>query len=164
HFRYSEGFVAAGAFLGLAVFRFHIVLPVALCFFFWRRWKIVFGFSISALGAAALSIALAGFWPYVHRLLGLSLQPEDAYAPAIPRMPTLRGLIHSLGGSDWLVLGASVGLLAVTVLVGRGCRLPQQFSLAITTTALVSYHAFVHDLSVLLIPIALLISWKQDSA
>jgi len=163
-FRYPKRLVMAGVFLGLALFRFHIIVPIVVCLLFWRRWKVVTGFLSTALVEAALSVAIAGFWPYVHRVLGLSFQPDRAYSPAISRMPTLRGLIHSVGGADWLVLVVSVTVLAMTVRAGSKCGLTQQFSLAVTAAVLVSYHGFVYDLSVLLIPLTLLMSKKDESA
>src|SRR5262245_39472346 len=92
-FQSPERLFSAGLLFGLAVFRFQIMVPLIFCFLLWRRWKIVVGFSISAVIAALLSIALAGFWPYVNTLLRLSLRPELAYLGPVSRMPTLRGLI-----------------------------------------------------------------------
>jgi len=164
YFRHSEHLLIAGMLLGLAVFRFQIIVPIILCFLLWRRWKVVMGFLITSTGAAAVSIALAGFWRYVHMVLGLSLQPELAYLQPASRMPNIRGLIHSLGGNDWIVLVASLTVLGIAVFAGKNCNLQQQFSLAITTAALVSYHGFVHDLCPVFIPLALLIGKKQQSA
>src|SRR5262249_1764483 len=164
YFRDSKHLLIAGMFLGLGVFRFQIVVPIILCFLLWRRWKVVLGFLITSISAAAVSVAVAGFWPYVHTILGLSLEPELAYLQPTYRMPNIRGFIHSLGGNDWLVLTASVTLLTIAVLAATRWDLQQQFSLAITTAALVSYHGFVHDLSLLFIPVALLLSRKQQSA
>ena len=164
YFRDSEHLLIAGMFLGLAVFRFQIIVPIIFCFLLWRRWKVVMGFLITSIGAAAVSIAIAGFWPYVHMVLGLSVQPEFAYLQPASRMPNIRGLIHSLGGNDWMVLIASLTVLGIAVLAASKCDLQQQFSLAITTAALVSYHGFAHDLCTVFIPLALLISKKQQSA
>jgi hypothetical protein len=164
YFRDSEHLLIAGMLLGFAVFRFQIVVPIILCFLLWRRWKVVIGFMITSISAAAVSVAVAGFWPYVHTILGLSVQPELAYLQPTSRMPNIRGLIHSLGGNDWMVLTVSIALLAIAVLAATRRDVQQQFSLAITTAALVSYHGFVHDLSLLFIPLAVLLSRKQQSA
>ncbi len=163
-FRSSEHLFVAGLFFGLAVFRFQILVPIILCFLLWRRWKLVLGFSITAAGAAALSVVLAGFWPYVNTLLRLSLRPELAYLGPVSRMPTLRGLIHSVGGSNSMVLLASLAMLGIGIFAGFGCDLRQQLSLAVTTAALVAYHGFVYDLSTLFVPLSLLISRREQSA
>jgi len=163
-FQSSEHLFIAGMLFGLAVFRFQIMVPIILCFLLWRRWKVVLGFSITALSAAALSIALAGFWPYINTVLKLSLQPELLYLGPVSRMPTLRGLIHSTGGSDWMVMLASLIILGITILAGSGSELQHQLSLAVTAAALVAYHGFVYDLSTLLIPLSLIIGKGQQSA
>src|SRR5262249_18717077 len=125
---------------------------------------IVVGFSISAVIAALLSIALAGFWPYVNTLLRLSLRPELAYLGPVSRMPTLRGLIQSLGGDNWMVLLASLGILGTAIFAGSGRELQEHLSLAVTAAALVAYHGFVYDLSTLFVPMSVLISRRQQSA
>src|SRR5262249_43141973 len=139
-FQSSEHLFIAGMLFGVAVFRFQIMVPIILCFLLWRRWKVGFGFSITALSAASLSIALAGFWPYINPVLKLSLQPELLYLGPVSRMPTLRGLIHSTGGSDSMVLLASLIILGITILAGSGSDLQHQLSLAVTAAALVAYH------------------------
>jgi Glycosyltransferase family 87 len=164
YFRDSEHSLAAGMLLGLAVFRFQIVAPIVLCLLLWRRWRVVIGCATTAMCAVVLSVAVAGFWPYVRTVLGLSLRPELDYLQPAARMPNLRGLIHSLGGGDWIVLVASFTVLGLTVLAGRRCQLQQQLCLAISVAALVSYHGFIHDLSVLFIPLAYLVGKKQLSA
>ena len=163
-FRSSTHPLLAGMLLGLAVFRFQIMIPIILCFLLWRRWKIVLGFSVTALGAALLSLEVAGFRPYVNVIFSLSLKPELAYLGPVYRMPNLRGLIHSVGGSESIILLASLAILAVAVIAGRGRALQQQLGCAVAAAALVGYHAFVYDLSILLIPLALLISNKQNSS
>jgi Glycosyltransferase family 87 len=161
YFRDSEHSLAAGMLLGLAVFRFQIVAPILLCFLLWRRWSVVIGSAITATCAAVLSAGVGGFWPYVRTIIGLSVRPELDYLQPTNRMPNLRGLIHSLGGGDWIVFVASLIMLGLTVFVGRRCQLQQQLCLAISVAALVSYHGFIHDLSILFIPLAYLIGKKQ---
>jgi hypothetical protein len=168
YFRDPKRLWVSGILLGLTVFRFQIFIPIILCFLFWRRWKVVVGSLLTALAAAVLSTLVAGFRPYVETLLGLSVKPElaswNTYLQPTWRMPNLRGLIQSLGGSDWIVLVASLTIMAIAVLAGKRSELQQQFSLAIVLAVLVSYHCFVHDLSILFIPLALLIGTKQQAA
>ena len=146
--------VLVGMLLGLAVFRFQLLAPIIACFLLWRRWKIVGGFLATALPAAFVSIAIAGFWPYFHMLMRYSGQGTIALQRLVLGMPNLRGLIQSTGGGTWLVIVISLLFLAIALLTGRGRCLQNQFALAITVTSLVSYYGFVHDLSVLFIPCA----------
>lgn len=152
----GERTFAAGVCLGLASFRFQIVAPIFLCLLIWRRWKLVLGFTVSAVPAVIISILLAGFWPYLHILEGLSTQPIAALHQPVSKMPNLRGLIQSVGGGNTWVLVVSVLVIAVTLLAGKGLNTSQQFALAIPAAVLVSYHALVHDLCVLFIPAAML--------
>lgn len=155
--RSDERMFTAGVCLGLACFRFQIVAPIVLCLIVWRRWRLVFGFIVSAVPAAIISIFLAGFWPYVHTLQGLSTHATAALHQTVSKMPNLRGLIQSSGGGDtWWVLTASLLVITVTLLAGKGLNTSQQFALAIPAAVLVSYHSLVHDLCVLLIPVAML--------
>lgn len=149
--------VLAGVLLGLAVFRFQLLVPTIACFLLWRRWKIIAGFLTTALPAAFVSIVIAGFWPYFRMLMRYSGKGTIELQRLVLRMPNLRGLIQSAGGGTWLIIIASLLLLTVAVLTGRGRGLQDQFSLAITVTSLVSYYGFVHDLSVLFIPCTLLL-------
>ena len=121
------------------------------------------GFSVTALGAALLSLELAGFRPYVNVIFSLSLKPELAYLGPVYRMPNLRGLIHSVGGSESIILLASLAILAVAVIAGRGRALQQQLGCAVAAAALVGYHAFVYDLSILLIPLAYMVNGTESN-
>jgi len=76
-------------------------------------------------------------------------------------MPNLHGLIFALAGSRvsayWIgaatvILSAGVGLLVAARPPKNGSG-ADSLMLAVTASALVSYYLFIHDLSVLLIPI-----------
>ena len=162
YFRRSEHLFAAGMLLGLAVFRFQIVVPIVFCFLLWRRFKVVIGFSITATAAAALSVAIAGIRPYVHTLLGFRADSGLSELVPVSLMPNLRGLVHSLGGSDLIVIVASFAVLGVTVYGAAGRDLQHQFTIAVVAATLVSYHGLVHDLSVLFIPLTLLIGTRRN--
>src|ERR1700681_3307358 len=51
---------SAGVFLGLALFKIHFAIPVAVLFLLWRRWRMVAGFSVTGVALAAVSWSLAG--------------------------------------------------------------------------------------------------------
>src|SRR6266566_6535050 len=48
----------AGVLLSLGLFKFQIVLPIAVLFLLWKRWRFSAGFSISAAGLVVSSFAL----------------------------------------------------------------------------------------------------------
>ena len=157
-----------GFLAGLGLFKFQLVIPVLAMFFLWRRWRFVAGFATSSLLVIGLSVWIAGpsqIGTYVYSLLSMSVKetPLDQARFAIYPigMPNLRGLIFVLTASFlsrfWVQALTAIGSLAVllwSTAAARNANRQQQFLIAITTAALLSYHIYIHDLSILLIPIA----------
>jgi alpha-1,2-mannosyltransferase len=162
--RSDDHLLLAGMCLGLASFRFQIVVPMIACFLLWRRWKLVAGFLATALPLAIMSVFLAGFWPYVNAVLGFTGHKTVALQQLASHMPNLRGLIHSAGGGNWLTVALSFLVLASAALAAHGRSLQLQMALAVTVGSLVSYYGLVHDLSVLFVPCAYLFGQKTGSA
>lgn len=162
--------LAAGILLGLGLFKFQIVLPVALLYLFWQRWRFLGGFALSSIAAGTISLALIGPASMTHYARGLlsmnvgiaSRPDEPAYPVPVHFMANLHGLVAGILGGR---LSFSVHVIAIVVsaaawlLVARltpGNRRPiEAFPVAVVTTALVSYYIFVYDLTLLLIPIGL---------
>jgi Glycosyltransferase family 87 len=162
--------LAAGIFVGLGLFKFQLVIPIALLFLVWRRWRFSAGFALSSIAAGLVSLWLVGFSQiqvYIHSLLSMSVtlhSQVDQYKYGIvpTSMPNLRGLIYGLGHSDlspsWLqaitVASSAFVLLLVAILIPRNRPAFDALLLAITTSTVVSYHIFSHDWSILLLPLA----------
>jgi hypothetical protein len=96
--------VGAGVFLGLTLFKFQFAIPIALLFRFWRRWRIVAGFSVTGVAVAAVSLSLAGIEGLracTHDLLWRSSWSAAEW-PSVgltaSAMPNLRCLFHALVG------------------------------------------------------------------
>jgi hypothetical protein len=156
----------AGLFLGLALFKFQLVLPFVFVLLVRRQWKAVVGFSFTAFVLLLVSAAVVGWngvMAYPEFVLRLNRSP--AQAGIDPRdMPNLRGLVEGslhLAGMPamLLIIALSIVLVALVVRWWR-VQLGQKFelglSLCLAITTIVSYHLFVHDLSVLMLPILLL--------
>ncbi|HWY22005.1 MAG TPA: glycosyltransferase family 87 protein [Candidatus Acidoferrum sp.] len=156
--------VEAGILTGLGLFKLQIVLPIALLFFLWRRWRFVFGFGASS-GAMVivtwLMVGVSGLRQYAAILLGMSFRlvsEADAmrYSLSPRTMLNLRGLLSAaLEGriSHW-ALQSLIVLSSAIVLVIAARRRPS-LPLAITAAALVSYHLNAQDASILIVPIGL---------
>ena len=169
--------LSAGALLALGLFRFQLVLPIAVLMFIWKRWRFVTGFAISTLVMLALSGAVGGFYQlnlYAMRVLSLGgvAGSEAGYAIStsqLRRMVSLRALFANLVASGQLAqivtLVLSVALLVWAGRQGRDLGVRQQFALALGFSVLVSYHLFVYDLALLLIPmtVVLELALKTDS-
>jgi hypothetical protein len=158
---------AAGCWLGLGLFRFPLDLPLVLILARRKPRKLMGGFAVTGALLAVASAAVVGWkqtllYPaYVWRVERTSVGP---IAPA--NMPNLRGLIETVlsGVGFWPFVGGIIAFLSLALLwfcsrsLGLhldGARFDLSFSLAIIAAVLVSYHAYVHDLSILLIPVLL---------
>lgn len=161
-----EGDLAAGLMLGLALFRFQHVIPIALLFLVWKRWRFVAGFALSSTVVLSVSLAMVGWEQikiYIQELLVMSLGSHDfayavEYGQKISWMPNIRGFIITIAGnSAWSQ--AAVFFLSGAAMLFAAVRRPanglQAITLAIPTAMLASYHLYVHDISQLLVPVAL---------
>jgi hypothetical protein len=153
----------AGLCLGLALFKFQLVLPFVLVLVLRRQWKAVAGFAASAFVLLWISAAVVG-WKGLLQYPGflLRLTRGGARVGIDPRdMPNLRGLISGslhLAGlpATLLIIVLSIVLLALVArqrpVQPRG-QFVLGFSLFLTLTIVTSYHLQVHDLSLLIFPI-----------
>jgi hypothetical protein len=170
--------LAAGCWLGLGLFKFQLALPLALVLVVTQnrniRTGLVKGFSLAALALAALSAAISGwsvFLIYPKFLLHLKAQP---FAGIVPQaMANFRGLIYLLFHSDQssgAVISLSILCAAALIMTLVGWRkmgrnnnndnkdnFDLAFANSVTFALLVSYHLNPHDLSLALLPIALLL-------
>ncbi len=165
----QESELAAGTLLGLGLFKLQIVLPIALLFLLWRRWRLFAGFALSASFVTAISLWVAGLTQtagFVRVLLSVGTGVASAtgqirFPLRVTLMANLRGLISGMAGhhlpAAWIQAVTVIASLVVMLWVGVAVRGRPKGSdaliLAITTSVVVSYYLFIHDLSVMLIPI-----------
>jgi hypothetical protein len=157
---------AAGVCLALALFKFQLVLPFVLTLLLRRQWKAIAGFSLTAFVLLLISAAVVGWngvLAYPEFVFDLNRNAE--LAGIDPRyMPNLRGLVagllHLTGVPGILfIVTLSIALVMLVVRWWRvrpGQKFELGFSLCLAVTTIVSYHLFVHDLAVLILPILLL--------
>ena len=157
----------AGCWLALGLFRPQIVLPLVLLVALQRGWRLVSGFAAVGAGLGLVSVMMVG-WRAVLQYPEFVRQAERALVDpaAVLRMPNLHGLLAtvgpSLGASDCWINGltavVSIVLIGVTTRLwssGRASVFDLGFSMVLVTAVLVSYHAFDYDLTLLLLPMAL---------
>jgi hypothetical protein len=180
-FRRDRDF-AAGCWLGLGLFKFQIVLPLAFVLVVARsgsaRREFAKGLALVALAFAGLSAAIAGgsvFTVYPKFLVHLQAQ---SYAGIFPQaMANFRGLIFFFFPRDpsgWALAGVcllSAASLIKTLIDWKRARgtsparlvtpsrddVDVAFANTIIFALLVSYHLNPHDLSLLLLAIAVLL-------
>ena len=164
---------SAGLLLALALFKFQVIIPLAVLLTVWRGIRLLAGFlagTALVLGVSFWIVGMHGMSAFGRLLLSSSLvihqQPTDipdvGLTPIV--MPNLRGLLYGGGGKDlphnWLLvltLTASVILLFwAAYLIRRQHDNASGFALAITAALLLSYYLHPHDLTPLLLVIGLL--------
>ncbi|MFZ0277556.1 MAG: glycosyltransferase family 87 protein [Candidatus Sulfotelmatobacter sp.] len=160
--------LAAGCWLGLGLFKFQLALPLALVLVVTQnrsvRTSLVKGFSLAALALAGLSAAISGwsvFLIYPKFLLHLKTQPFAGIIPSA--MANFRGLIYLFFRNDQSsgpIITLSIASAAALVATLWRWKKKDDFDLTFANTVsfalLVSYHLNPHDLTLLLLPIALL--------
>jgi Glycosyltransferase family 87 len=174
--RHGCGF-AAGCWLGLGLFKFQLALPLVLVLVVSQNRKartgIVKGFRLAALTLAGLSAAISGwsvFFIYPKFLLHLKIQP---FAGVVPQaMANFRGLIYLFFHSDQssgALISLSILCAAALIMMLRGWKktgrnnnsnnddFDPAFANSVMFALLVSYHLNPHDLSLALLPVALLL-------
>lgn len=165
--------LSAGCVLALALFKFQLVIPIAILIAVRRGWRFSSGFLLASSGVALLCLGIGGpggMTNYVRLLSGAS-SAIDRSVVAQQRlsvfplaMPNLAGLLYACGarllGSPFAFDMLS-GACALVLFVWCACIVRQReqkvaFSIAILCGLLVSYHLYVYDLAPLLLAIALL--------
>ncbi len=163
--------LTAGALVGFGLFKFQIVLPIALLLLLWRRWRFSAGFAVSAAAVGLISlwlVGLTGAETYVRSLIHMSVGLTSAaaqfrYGISPAAMPNLRWLIFGLANTRlsafWIqavtVILSGATLVGVAILARTKKRGVDAFLVVITVSTMVSYHLLIHDLSVMLIPVTL---------
>ncbi len=166
---------AAGCWLGLGMFKFHFVVPLALILMWWRGRRLAMGFVLAALAGITISIALVGWhealqYPlYTWHIVSL---PGFGRLPA-RLMPNILGLVsgwpvlEDAGGPiQWLALAASAGLFALVASMKDLAREARTFheclACAVITALMVSFNTNSYDLSLLILPLVLLVDYAQQ--
>jgi hypothetical protein len=158
----------AGILVGLGLFKMQIVIPIALLFLLWRRWRFFAGFALSAGLLSLISLWVVGIAQtaaYAHSLfsVGTNLATAQQFPLRVSIMANLRGLLAGLLGARlpafWIQALTIVASILVLLWAARAIPGKQKaadaFVIAITAGLIVSYYLFIHDLSVLLIPIVI---------
>jgi hypothetical protein len=175
--------LAGGGALAFGLVKFHLVLPFVLVLMFRRRWRAVIGFLTGAAGFVITCIAVAG-WRFLleYPKLLLRLPSVTDAGTHLSGMANLHGLI--VGFTHWDPPIAVLAMISFALLIWSarmwdrpdfprlGTHNPpaiqrdmpvlawdcsRGFAIAMVVTVLTSYHLNPHDLSLLLIPLAIAI-------
>ncbi len=157
-------YLPAGAILAIGVFKFPLVLPFIVPFIAHRRWRFVAGFAGVTACLLAVSTATVGWTAMMHYPAYLANIDKLAPGINIPRdMPNLRGLLAITFASSARSIPVTMILVAVSLAAlawttqawsadsANVARFRAGYALNLVTTILVSYHAHVFDLTVLVL-------------
>ncbi|MGA8540526.1 MAG: glycosyltransferase family 87 protein [Terriglobales bacterium] len=162
----------AGALLAGGLFRPQLVVPLALLLAI-RRWRVLIGFAPVALFLVGVSVAIMGWrgpLDYVRFVLHLEGTAARAFGPEA--VPNIRGLVSEMPGLSasrlWtgmliLTLSLVVFFVALRRIRNGSDSIIFVSSLAVVTTILISFHALVYDLGLLLPMLFFLLSRIIDS-
>jgi Glycosyltransferase family 87 len=162
---------AAGFVLSLGLFRPQLVLPFVLISFLGGQWRFVRGFIPGALSVVGLSTWVVGFHGMADYARILISQGTQGSATALAQqwqvwpqlMPTLRGLLWML--PSWVPINIRGFLLLLGTVTGLawaskrmrcavdGAAFDLAFAMAVAVVTLVSFHSFLHDFSLMVIPL-----------
>lgn len=159
--------LSAGCLLALTIFKPQFALPLLLAFVITKKWRAIAGFASTSLALFGVSVGLVGWkttLSYPAAVAAFTRLPANKGGEYGPEgMSNLRGMFlfflnrHlSAETIHALILVSSLLMLAVVLALvhAHRPRISQlDFSLLIIVTVLASYHAYTHDLVLLLIPI-----------
>lgn len=143
----------AGLLLGLGTFRFQVILPIVALFMLWRGWRLVAGWMATSVTMWCASIVITGTTAQVQYIRLLQQMGSISYWPMLRRMPNIRALFTACGFGTLPVVVLSVMIFLAIVAIGNKHNSRQRLLLAVTTCGLLTYYLFLHDLSILALPI-----------
>ena len=156
---------AAGMLVAVGMFKFQMVIPIFLLFVAWRRWRFSVAFASTTAVLAAISIWVTGATESLRYLEGLtgvasSLGFSEGPALKISLMANLHGALYSALSGSALALPLTIVTSAALMLAiaMRRPTLHNSLLIAIPAAALVSYYMYVHDMSVLFLPIVVVLN------
>jgi len=170
---------ATGVMLSLGLFKFHLVVPIAIMLWLAGRARILVGFLPGAAALVALSCVISGadvLSAYPVYLLNLNRTPGVGFVTA-ESMPNLRGLLSAFVGRapypgpiHWLLLPAALAAIVLTArlwrpLMNKGFPgLGLGYCLALVVALVTSYYARSYDMTLLIVPMLLLGGGFLDQA
>ncbi len=167
--------VGAGLALGLALFKFHLVIPFVVALWIARRQRVLLGFAVSAFFVLALSVGVVGWrglLQYPRDLLALN-QTNGVGLVTPESQMNLRGLLIFVVGRvsypgriHWLLAPVALAAVVYAGLLWRkaGDRLlAVGFGLAMISAIITSYYAYDFDLLSLMVPLVAMRAGAADA-
>jgi hypothetical protein len=154
----------AGGLVALGLIKFQLTIPIFLLFLAWRRWRFSVAFVCTSAALAGVSIWILGMAQsarYLHLMIGVgsSLGFSAGSPLAMNLMANLHGAFYTILKGSSSVLPLTVAASAATMILVASRRPPgiDALLIAIPASALVSYYMYIHDISILIIPVVVML-------
>jgi glycosyl transferase family 87 len=168
-----DGEFLAGCWLGFGLFKYHLILPLAVILAIWRGRRFTLGFAAVSSAAVLISLGVVGWngaLQYPAYTWHVVSQPAFGGIPP-GQLPSLFGLLagwplsQQIGsGVQVAVVAGSAALLMIVVGLRRYVRDKASFSLgfsaAVIAALLVGYSTNSYDLSLLVLPLAVIVNCR----
>ena len=152
----------AGLLLSLGVFRFQVLLPIVALLLVWRSLRFVAGWIIGSCALFGLSAAITGIDAQTQYLHLLRAMGNVSFWLLLRRMSNLRALFAAYGFGLVPLLVVCALIFVLAAIIGAKQEPKRRLSLAISVSAMVTYYLFLHDLSVMVLPLLLAIDSAAD--
>jgi len=163
----------AGVWLGLALCKFHFVMPFLLAPLLQRRWKLIGAFlatGAALVGVAFWAVGVAGVLEYPRYAWWTDHTAQFSWNVTHAITPNLRGALLTPLPATWWPVGEVVVVAVSVVLMAWACYLwlragemwdwrALAFAANLAATELVSYHAGAQDLSMLFLAVLVLLAF-----
>jgi glycosyl transferase family 87 len=156
--RLGSNELQAGILLGLGMFRFQVLLPIVALFLLWRSLKFFAGCVAGSAAVLSVSVAITGVAAQIQYAKLLRQMGSVSFWLLLRRMPNLRGLFAACDFGMVPLALVSLSIFLVAAVIGDKQNAQQRLLLAVSVSALVTYYLFLHDLSVLVLPLLLAIN------
>jgi hypothetical protein len=168
----------AGCWLALGIFKYHLILPLALVLAFWRGRRFILGFATMSAALVLISLGLVGWQgALLYPVYAWRVISGPAFGGIPPRqIPSLFGLV-----AGWQIpqqiaslIPLSVGVMSLALLATVATSLRKwaqgaalfRFCIAAAVIAalLVGYSTNTYDLSLLVVPLAMIANYALATA
>jgi hypothetical protein len=138
---------SAGLWLGLATFKFHLLIPLLIVFALRRCWRLLVSFSLTCSVLLLISVGVAGPH-FVRDYLSLLRYCYKVDPIGTKYMINLNALLSS--APSWVGLVATLLVLAVSILAFRQAETGgADFGALLVIGVITAYHSWIIDLAVL---------------
>ncbi len=150
--------VHAGLLLSLGMFRFQVLLPIVVLFLVWRRLKFVAGWAAGSAAVLSVSALITGIGAQIQYARLLGQMGSVSFWLLLRRMPNLRALFTACNLGMVPLALVSLSIVLVAAAIGAKQNAQQKLVLAVSVSGIVTYYLFLHDLSVLALPLLVAIN------